>query len=167
MTAARTRDRQRRKVYDAELLVHAMIDRAGPGGLVSIAGTTLVVPVEAKFGCIESVQRYLDQVLTRPSLIARFGPVPPVRVRERRGQSAAHYETGDTIAIPNNHHGCREMTVLHEITHHLIAHSTAADVAAHGPEFAATLVWLVDDVIGPEAAFLLRTLMWQNDVRLS
>jgi putative metallohydrolase (TIGR04338 family) len=45
--------------------------------------------------------------------------------------------------------------VLHELTHHLVAHAHPG-VAAHGPEFCGDEVLLVENALGPEAALLLR-----------
>jgi putative metallohydrolase (TIGR04338 family) len=83
-----------------------------------------------------------------------------VRVRARGGGSghvAAHYERETaTIAVSLRHAGAlREFVVLHELAHHLESDS-AAGPAPHGVEFCHRYLELVDGVIGPEAALLLR-----------
>jgi putative metallohydrolase (TIGR04338 family) len=85
--------------------------------------------------------------------------VPPVRVRERAGNGRAHYSEG-VIALPlqglvGERWAARESVVLHELTHHLVAHAHPG-VAAHGPEFCGDEVLLVEIALGPEAALLLR-----------
>jgi putative metallohydrolase (TIGR04338 family) len=80
-------------------------------------------------------------------------------VRERAGNGRAHYADG-VIALPlqglvGERWAARESVVLHELTHHLVAHAHPG-VAAHGPEFCGDEVLLVEIVLGPEAALLLR-----------
>jgi putative metallohydrolase (TIGR04338 family) len=90
-------------------------------------------------------------------------------VRRRNGSGRAHYERrlagGPVIAVPTHVAGTawalRELVVLHEIAHHL----TDPDVAAHGPEFVTVLLDLVDGVVGPEAAFLLRVCLTDAGAR--
>ncbi|MEP6560217.1 MAG: TIGR04338 family metallohydrolase, partial [Nakamurella sp.] len=49
----------------------------------------------------------------------------------------------------------RELVILHELSHHL-----APEIeVAHGGKFVDRMLALVDGVIGPEAAFLLRVTM--------
>jgi putative metallohydrolase (TIGR04338 family) len=47
------------------------------------------------------------------------------------------------------------LVVLHEVAHHL-AYSKSREIAAHGPEFIAAMGLLVEIVIGPEVALVLR-----------
>jgi putative metallohydrolase (TIGR04338 family) len=116
------------------------------------------VPDDRKFGDIESVQRYVDAVLAL-DWVRRAAPeraALPVRVRARAGATKAEYEFAThTIAVPPHHVGgrwaMRELVVLHELAHHL------APDAGHGAAFAAQLLELVDELVGVEAAFLLRS----------
>jgi putative metallohydrolase (TIGR04338 family) len=105
------------------------------------------------------VQRYVDAVLGLIGVVTRWPGVPPVRVRERAGTGRAHYSEG-VIALPlqglvGERWAARESVVLHELTHHLVAHAHPG-VAAHGPEFCGDEVLLVEIALGPEAALLLR-----------
>jgi putative metallohydrolase (TIGR04338 family) len=80
----------------------------------------------------------------------------PVRVRARAGATKAEYEAlTNTIAVPNHRVGggwaMRELVVLHELAHHL------ASSTDHGPRFVTMLVTLVEELVGPEAGFLLRS----------
>ena len=59
------RDTQRSKVYAAEEFVRTLFDRASEHGNRSVEffGTNLTLPPEARFASVESVQRYVDDVL--------------------------------------------------------------------------------------------------------
>ena len=156
---ATVRDVQQAKVYTAETIFARTLDK---GGAVQIAGTTVQLPPEARFGDVDSIQRYVDSVIARPTVAARFGSVRPVRVRARRGNAAAHYEPPGVIAIPVSRDSTpfrREVVVAHELAHHL----TPAG-APHGPEFTDTLLWLIDELLGPQAAFVLRVLYLESEV---
>jgi putative metallohydrolase (TIGR04338 family) len=155
------RDRQRAKVYVAEEFVRTLFDRAAEHGsqVVDFFGTQLTLPPEGRFGSVAAVQRYVDDVL------AHVGAERPLTVRGRRGASAAHYEHGDdgaTIAVPEQRTtwALRELVVLHEIAHHL---SDAEP--PHGPEFVATFCELVEAVMGPEVAHVLRVVYAKEGVR--
>ncbi|HYZ68456.1 MAG TPA: TIGR04338 family metallohydrolase, partial [Mycobacterium sp.] len=94
------RDAQRAKVYAAEEFVRTLFDRAAEHGnrVVDFFGTQLTLPPEARFGSVQAVQRYVDDVL------AHVGSARPLTVRARLGVSAAHYECigGDAvIAVPD------------------------------------------------------------------
>ena len=154
------RDAQRAKVYAAENLVLAMLDRAGTIPTVQVAGSTLTLPVERRFASVESVQGYVDAVLSLRWVRSRWPTAGPVLVRRRRGTSRAHYSRdapgGPTIAVPTHAAGTawalRELVVLHELAHHL----TDPSAAAHGPKFVGVLVDMVDGLVGVEAGFVLR-----------
>lgn len=171
MTTAVARDTQQSAVYNAEHLYAKLLDR-GAGTSIELAGTTLTPPAEAKFGDIAAIQRYVDSALARPSLIARYGPMPPVTVRARRGNRAAHYEPGaNTIAVPIGRDSRalrREAVVVHELAHHIDEHTaeTQLDAPAHGPQFAAIHVWVAEDLMGPEAGFMLRVLYSNSGVAI-
>ncbi|SIR70390.1 TIGR04338 family metallohydrolase [Williamsia sterculiae] len=151
-------------VYEAEQLWSAVLDR---GGLVDFHGSQLYIDAQKRFADIPSVQRYADRVLALPSVRDAYPSVAPVRVRERRGQAAAHYEPSTaTIAIPlhNREYG-RESTVLHELAHHLtVGKGLAAGPSGtrwHGVEFREAMLHVVGIVVGEPAALLLRA--WYHD----
>ncbi|MFE6923747.1 TIGR04338 family metallohydrolase [Nocardia sp. NPDC057663] len=156
----RRRDSQRAKVYDAEQLVRGVFDRAQEFGhrTVDVYGSQLTLPVERRFASVESVQSYVDKVLALNWVRTQWERAGlPVRVRARAGASAAHYEPADAVLAVPLHTGAtawalRELVVLHELAHHL----APADEAPHGPEFCTRYIELVDGVIGPEAALLIR-----------
>lgn len=146
-------------LYAAEDQWSAVLDR---GGQVDFFGSRIDVPMQRRFGDIASVQAYVDGVLSRPAVHAAYPAAGPVRVRERSGQLRAHYEpsTG-TIAVPmRDRWAGREAVVLHELAHHL-ACSAGVPVSTsgrrwHGSEFQAAMHDLVTEVLGAQAALLLR-----------
>ncbi|MFD3706521.1 TIGR04338 family metallohydrolase [Nocardia sp. NPDC058658] len=156
------RDSQRAKVYDGEQLVRGVFDRAEEFGhrTVDIYGSQLTLPVERRFASVESVQSYVDKVLALNWVRAHWERAAvPVRVRARGGAAAAHYEPANAVLAVPLHTGStawalRELVVLHELAHHLSPDSAEAP---HGPEFCTRYVELVDGIIGPEAALLIRT----------
>ncbi len=156
------RDTQRAKVYAAEEFVRTLFDRAAQHGTgaIDFFGTALTLPPEARFGSVESVRRYVTDVLDMPAVRERWPGAAPLEVRSRRGETAAHYESG-TIAVPDRHGtwALRELVVLHEMAHHL----TAAG-APHGVEFVATMTELAGSVMGPEARHVLRVIYSKEGV---
>ncbi|HZQ32020.1 MAG TPA: TIGR04338 family metallohydrolase [Mycobacterium sp.] len=161
-----TRDTQRAKVYAAETFVRTLFDRASEhrSRAIEFFGAQLTLPPEARFGSVESVQSYVDSVLSHPGVRDLWSP-GPVSVRARRGASAAHYELVQgvaVIAVPERHDrwALRELVVLHELAHHL------CDTAPpHGPEFVATLCALAGIVMGPEVEHVLRVVYAKEGVR--
>ena len=149
-----TRDSQRARVYAAEEFVRTMFDRAAQHSsrAIDFFGIALTLPPEARFASVESVQRYVDDI------VARVGATP-VTVRARRGAAAAHYENDGVsavIAVPagSGTWALRELVVLHELAHHLCA-VTNAD-PPHGPAFVTAYCSLCESVMGPEVGLVLR-----------
>lgn len=118
-------------------------------------GARLTLPPEAKFASIESLRRYVGDVLVLPSLRARWPEAgASVAVRERKGHRAAHYERteeGGVLAVPDSTWAMRELVVLHELAHHF-----DSGAPAHGPTFQGTYAELAGMVMGVEVAHLLR-----------
>ena len=178
--SGRARDAQRARVYAAENFVRTMFDRAAERGnpVVDFFGASLTLPPEARFSSSETVQRYVDDVLAHPAVRERWPGVSPLRVRARRGHTAAHYEcTADAdgrdearaaaiIAVPERgtSWALRELVVLHEIAHHLV-HQVNETAAAHGHEFVVTFCELAAAVMGPEVAHVLRVVYAKEGAR--
>ena len=163
------RDSQRSRVYAAEEFVRTLFDRAAQHSsrAIDFFGESITLPPEARFGSVESVQRYVDQVLALPA-VAHIRPEPGhIAVRSRRSAKAAHYaNAGGTgvIAVADRlsaDWALRELVVLHEVAHHLCG----PDGAAHGPRFVSTFCVLASAVMGPEAGYVLRVVYAKQGVR--
>ncbi len=134
-------------------------------------GSHMDVPMQKRFADIPSVQRYVDRVLGLDSIRENYPNAGPVHVRERHGQSKAHYEPSTaTVAIPmENRAFGRESTVLHELAHHLSVSeglpATPSGTRWHGVEFRDAMLFLVDVVLGAEAALLLRAGYHSSGIR--
>lgn len=145
-------------VYAAEDQWSAVLDR---GGSVDFFGSRLDVSAQRRFGDIDSIRRYVEAVVALPAVVARYPAVGPVTVRERAGQSKAHYEAQtSTIAIPmKSTWAARESVILHEVAHHLVGsskQSTSTRHQWHGVGFRQAMCLLAQAVLGSEAALLLR-----------
>lgn len=139
------------RVYAAEDTLLFMLEH---GGTVQFMGSSLTMPVERRFGDLDGVRRYLAAVRSRP-----WGSpeVPEAQVRQRRGYTKAHWENG-VIALPDGIGGkgwaMREVVVLHEYAHHVAWHTRG--VTGHGPVFQEIYLGLLENAVGPEAAFVVR-----------
>ena len=164
-----TRDSQRSRVYSAEQFVRTLFDRAAAHSsrAIDFFGDQITLPPEARFASLESVARYLGEVLALPSVTARWPNAGPITVRPRRAATAAHYENHDgtgVIAVPERGTAgwaMRELVVLHELAHHL----AAGTGPAHGPQFVATFCELAAAVMGPEVGHVLRVVYTKEGVR--
>jgi putative metallohydrolase (TIGR04338 family) len=161
-------DPQRARVYEAEGVLARMIDRRDDFPLAEAFGSRIAVPDDRKFGDIESVQRYVDAVfaLRWVRAAAPGAAAVPVRVRPRAGAARAEYEFAThTIAVPPHRVGgrwaMRELVVLHELAHHL------AGEPQHGPAFVGRFLQLVDELVGAEAGFLLRSALLEAGVQFA
>jgi putative metallohydrolase (TIGR04338 family) len=162
------RDSQRSKVYAAEEFVRTLFDRAAEHGsrAIEFFGTQMTLPPEGRFGSVESVQRYVDDVLALPAVREHWPTISPLRVRARRAATAAHYENpggAGVIAVPDRDTAdwaMRELVVLHELAHHLCQAQPP-----HGPEFVATICRLTELVMGPELGHVLRVVYAKEGVR--
>ena len=160
------RDSQRSRVYAAEAFARQLFDRAAQHNsrAIDFFGTSITLPPEARFASVDSVQRYVDGVLTLPAVTVRWPRPGTVRVRARRAVTAAHYESAGVIAVPlqlNADWAMRELVVLHEVAHHLCD----PDAPAHGPGFVATFCALASAVMGPEVGHVLRVVYAKEGVR--
>ena len=160
------RDTQRQRLYDAEQQVCGQLAFAAAGArAVAVAGSTVTVPLEVRFGTLTAVADYVAAVQARPAVAELFPRAArvPLRVRPRAGSRAAHYEAPDTIALHDGTPSLRELIVLHEVAHHGQHHDLAPG-PPHGPAFAAMLLRLVEAVVGPEVALLLTAAFTEHGV---
>ena len=140
-------------MYAAEDAWALRLDAARRGARSAVvAGSPVLLPAELRFGTLADAQAYADH---------HCSGLPPVVLRERRGQQAAHYEAPGTIALPLTRYGepwaLRETVLLHELAHHLQHHTRGGlGTAPHGPSYTACMLDLVARALGEEAAFALR-----------
>ena len=161
MEQAPVRDSQRQRLYDAEQQVRRQLELAAAGArTVTVGSSTIVLPLEVRFGSMQAVQRYSDAVRATAAFQQRFphAAAASLRVRARRGDRHAHYEAPDMIALHQPEHGSawalRELVVLHEVAHHA-AHHDLPPEPAHGAGYAGAFLRVVTDAMGPEAGLLL------------
>lgn len=160
------RDTQRQRLYDAEQQVCGQLAFAAAGArTVAVAGSSVTVPLEVRFGTLSAVAGYVTAVQARPAFAALFPRAAGVtlRVRPRAGARAAHYEAPDTIALHDSSPSLRELIVLHEVAHHGQHHDLPPG-PPHGAAFAAALLRLVEAVVGPEVALLLTAAFAEHGV---
>lgn len=156
-----SRDPQKQRVYAADHRVWRWLDLDSP---ITMHGSVWQPETEVRFGCVDSVQRYVDRVLEHIGWNGRC------TVRARRGNTKAHYEPHlATIAVPpmpTTGHGqswaMREAVVLHELAHHL----TRWD-EAHGPEFAAAQVFLWEETGHPVLARMHQIALLEEGVSIA
>jgi putative metallohydrolase (TIGR04338 family) len=139
------------KVYAAEDTLMFMLDH---GGTAMFMGSSLTMPVERRFGDLDGVRRYLAEVRVRDW---GYPQVPEPAVRLRKGHRRAHWSDG-VIALPDGTGdrgwAMREVVVLHEYAHHVTWY--AHGVTGHGQQFLEVYLGLLENAIGPEAAFVVR-----------
>lgn len=149
------KDADRLKVYRAEQQVAGALSTSS--GNFDFFGSKLFVQPETMFRNLDEIRIYVDDVLRKFEMRSKQH-VSSVVVRERKGNSEAHYEyETKTIAIPTSANwAMRELVILHEVAHHITWERTS-HVAAHGPEFLKTYLELVTEELGAETGLLLRT----------
>lgn len=156
------RDSQKERLYETERLLRSIYDSSVEhrNPQVTIEGVRLTLPPEGKYADIASLQTYCDKVCDLMG-------APHVRVEEHRlkaGRANAFYQSfGRRLVVPNgrNRWALRELVVLHELAHHL----TPLSYAAHGPEFVANYITLLERAMGPEAGLACRLVYAANGVK--
>lgn len=145
------KDSLRESVYQAERQVFHVLERPGD---VDFFGSKLTIASEVWFKSIEEIQTYVNNAIE--AIASDWVGLTPVLVRQRKGQTKAHYEyENQTIAIPTQTNwAMREMVVLHEIAHHLTWFDEPR-AEAHGLEYVANYLYLVSQFMGEEVALLL------------
>ncbi len=163
-------DRGRADVYRCEDLYSRMCERANPVAgpvLTQLAGSSVLLPAERKFGSIADVQRYVR--LLQRSAPPQLWPdgVPELHVRVRAGHTKAHWEPLHTIAIPETFEMLREHVVLHEVAHHLDHHTRITTAPAHGAPFRRVLCELHTVATGDVGGWALTVVFDQHLNRTS
>ena len=140
-------------VYAAEASFEFSLNNRHLYPTAVVFGSTINIPDQRRFGQIDHVRAYVRFALAHPTIRQLFPEraMVPVTVRPRKGQAKAHYEERtSTIALPDNEFGLCEVTVLHELAHHL------APGHAHDIHFIRAFDSLVEGLMGPEAVLLYR-----------
>ena len=167
------RDAQRQRLYDAEQQVRRQLEFAAAGArTLTVAASTVVLPLEVWFGSLEAAQRYTDAVRATAAFAQRFQVAArtPLRLRSRRGGNHAHYEAPGTIALHEPPYGSgwslRELVVLHEVAHHATHHDLDPQ-PPHGPAYAGAMVHVVTGAMGPEVGLLLTSAFAEHGVEMA
>lgn len=152
-------DSGRSRVYNAEFQLRDIFSNGSLSRVVKFKGMTLTLPDERKFGALETVQSYADAVI---EMVRDTYPAKRVPVIEGR-KSLRHraYWDWEKIVLPQREVGAwawRETVVLHEIAHHL------TPGAGHNGEFCGAFVYLLTEIIGPEAGWLMGVLLNENGI---
>lgn len=147
----RIRDSQRSKVYAAEQEWRAWFRDNYPQHWIS--------------NDMGSSIKFVDKVLASKwfqSLADKLDRrMVTVEVLDGRGRrSAASYSWRNAITVPTNMRN--KPVLLHELTHQLLRRHK---VAAHGPEFAALMLRMVQHFLGKDAASYLRQNYRKHRVR--
>lgn len=153
------RDFQRQRNYTAEWATGDLIDMAlkVPGRAVTFKGSTVVLNGEERFANIDEVEAYLTRAMFHPGVVARFGARRVPRISERR-QKNAHYSLVDGIVLPQGRMWAfRELVVLHELAHYLAP-------GGHGPEWADAFLYLIEQMMSAEIAWVHRVNMHESGV---
>jgi putative metallohydrolase (TIGR04338 family) len=151
------RDFQKQRVYDAEFMLRNVMRTAEAMDVPTFDfhGSTLYLPRERRFACLDSMQAYVDQVLGLNWVRATFPAAEyGVKVVRRRGQAKAHYQLGQIHVPMEVDWALREIVLLHEIAHHLTP-------GCHSPEFAGGHWTLINEIIGQEVGLVYS---WCQDV---
>lgn len=149
--------KQTERVYQAEHSVWGVFDQARKSGdpLALVCGSTLPLPDELLFGNLDAVRTYLARLAQQDWYSARWGRRGVPQVRQRKGNSLAHYEPGVIALHASEQRGVawsmREFVVLHELAHHL----SRDDDDIHGSLFTGAHLHLVTNAIGWVAGLLL------------
>ena len=135
-----------------------MLDR---GGVVDFFGSRIDIPMQRRFADLDSVQAYVDRVLSEPMVESRYATAGPVTVQASRGRTRALYlPDTQTIQLPSDLWAGRESVILHEVSHHLACSAGVererSSVRWHGVQFREAMTIAVTCMLGEAAALLLR-----------
>lgn len=137
--------------YVEDLLTHkgdGLIDS------VTVFGSEFVIPRERRFSSVGDIQDYVDELRSGRWVWATWPDASsvPVRVIEKasRGGTAGATMTDGVLSIHPTRKWMREITVLHELAHHY------SEDGGHGDRFREAYLTLVDEVMSPQLAYLMR-----------
>jgi putative metallohydrolase (TIGR04338 family) len=149
----RPRDAQRARCYRAEEAVRDQLERGG-----------------RRFGSVADMEAYVEALRHAAWFAAACGGVAPaIRVGagsgSRRARATYRMDTGaQAIQVPRA--ARRESVLLHELAHcAVVARCGLHGAAAHGWQWAATYLQLVERRLGPSPAAALRDAFGRQRVR--
>lgn len=141
----RSRDSQKSKVYEAEGVLSKF--KSAHAQRLLETKTVYTYNKEERV-TIQSCQAYVDDLLQQRWFQSRWGRRTIEVAWKAYGSATGH--TSGKICLPP--WARTEQVILHEVAHTLVR----STVAAHGPEFAATLLVLAENRLGKDAAAALR-----------
>lgn len=128
---------------------------------ITLDGIALTMPPETRFTSIKSIQTYVSTVRSLESLAHYPRASVHVRIGTHEDTSMAFYNGSERlISLPKKPStwAMRELVVLHELTHHFTIGER------HGPRFAASMLEVLREVMGPEVELALRIFYDRFDV---
>ena len=151
----------RQDVYRAEWMLQKIMATDAP---YTAFGSTFILPEDITFSELDHIQAYVDRVVDRvngamdPERKYRHG-YPKVTTGKKTLCRKA-YQQGNRIVLPQ-----REVTdwawkttvVLHELAHYLVGPGHD-----HDATFTGMLCHLYEMALGPEVAFVYRTLLMES-----
>lgn len=154
------------KIYQVEFALRDILDVCSEGdGTYTIQGMKLTMPIEYKFGSLDTIKTYANAVVDDYN--RRHGTdhgYAEVVEGSKSLHRRAYYRHGMArITIPQRDRGSwawRQVVILHEIAHHL------AFIPGHGVEFAEIMEDLLRECVGPEAGLVYRILLDQEGIQL-
>lgn len=139
------------EVYRAENHIMNVLDQASKmdNWQYTAFRSTFTLPRELKFGNLQNVQDYVDNLLDKPEIILmKPDPVRVIVIESRYEGIASMYS--NKMALPDSPDFLRQLRVLHELAHYL------SGSTAHASKFREAYIRLVDHEMGPELALILR-----------
>lgn len=143
------------RIYRMDERVKTLLDAALERDIrvVEIHGSTLYIPLELRFGNIESVQTYIDLTLGKDEIIQRYPKAEiPLQVHAMRDNKEPYYRQ-NKIGLPDHGGGIspamREIVVLHEMAHHLGS-------SGHSQRFLDAYIDLVEKNMSPSLGLYMR-----------
>lgn len=171
---------QAQRVYAVESAIHDLLNQASDTGIRDhrVFGTDYVLPQERRFGSLESVHSYVDQLTGLRSFYAEFGSIatPQVKPSSKNAQGEWNHPsaTGDTIYMAPHGGGIsthlREMRVLHELAHSIdvqVSQREGTKSHGHSAEWVDIFLRLIVVAMDDEMfATMFKYMLMDNGVKL-
>lgn len=152
---ANTKDSQRSRVYKAEIGVRFMSDM------------TIGYEVMDKEQRLDLSQEFVDRVLARKYIQNKY-PTDPIKVWLRPGAYRWAHACGDKIDLPGaDTWGFNKLVLVHEIAHIFERRLNGRQFGAHDWPFCLIFLDVTRNVLGKDAANLLKAYFRKNRVRFA